>query len=237
MRKNKIIVVGIFVVDLSFKSSKLPKPGETVIGGSYNIGPGGKGSNQCVAIARAGGDVSLIARIGDDQFGKMGLNLYESENVGIEGLVIAKDDKTGSAAISLDKFGMNSIIVVPGASSGLNKKMIDQKIDLFNSSSILSSIFCGIFKNHIDSVNNINSTQIAKQKGLEISTINHDRKCDYQNLITVTVYYEKKSRKISGTLIGGKIPRITEVQGIPIEANFFTNMLYVRNYDKKRCCI
>ena len=141
MRKNKIIVVGIFVVDLSFKSTKLPKLGETVIGGSYNIGPGGKGSNQCVAIARAGGDVSLIARIGDDQFGTMGLNLYESENVGIEGLIIAKDDKTGSAAISIDKFGMNSIIVVPGASSGLNKKMIDQKIDLFNVSSILLTGF------------------------------------------------------------------------------------------------
>ena len=141
MRKNKIIVVGIFVVDLSFKSTKLPKPGETVIGSSYNIGPGGKGSNQCVAIARAGGDVSLIARIGDDQFGKMGLNLYEKENVGIEGLVIAKDDKTGSAAISLDKFGMNSIIVVPGASSGLNKKMIDQKVGLFNISSILLTGF------------------------------------------------------------------------------------------------
>ena len=93
-------------------------------------------------------------------------------------------------------------------------------------------MFCGIFKSHIDTVNIINSIQIAKQKGLEISTINHDRKCDYQNLITVTVNYESKSRKISGTLIGGKIPRITEVQGIPIEANFFTNMLYVRNYDK-----
>ncbi len=141
MRKNKIIVVGIFVVDLSFKSTKLPKLGETVIGGSYNIGPGGKGSNQCVAIARAGGDVSFIARIGDDQFGKMGLNLYESENVGIEGLIIAKDDKTGSAAISIDKFGMNSIIVVPGASSGLNKKMIDQKVNLFNVSSILLTGF------------------------------------------------------------------------------------------------
>ncbi len=141
MRKNKIIVVGIFVVDLSFKSTKLPKPGETVIGASYNIGPGGKGSNQCIAIARAGGDVSLIARIGDDQFGKIGLHLYESENVGIEGLVIAKDEKTGSAAISLDKFGMNSIIVVPGASSGLNKEMIDQKINLFNDSYILVTGF------------------------------------------------------------------------------------------------
>ena len=108
----------------------------------------------------------------------------------------------------------------------------DGKASEINSSSILSSVFCGIFKSHIDTVNIINSIQIAKQKGLEISTINHDRKCDYQNLITVTVNYESKSRKISGTLIGGKIPRITEVQGIPIEANFFTNMLYVRNYDK-----
>jgi ribokinase len=141
MRKNKIIVVGIFVVDLSFKSTKLPKPGETVIGDSYNIGPGGKGSNQCVAIARAGGDVSLIARIGDDQFGKMGLHLYESENVGIEGLVITKGEKTGSATISIDSNGMNSIIVVPGAASRLTIEMVDQKSNLFNDSSILLTGF------------------------------------------------------------------------------------------------
>ena len=141
MRKNKIIVVGIFVVDLSFKSSKLPKPGETIIGDSYNIGPGGKGSNQCVAIARAGGDVSFIARIGDDQFGKMGLHLYESENVGIEGLIITKDEKTGSATISIDSNGMNSIIVVPGAASGLTNEMVDQKSNLFKESSILLTGF------------------------------------------------------------------------------------------------
>ena len=141
MRKNKIIVVGIFVVDLSFKSTKLPKLGETVIGESYNIGPGGRGSNQCVAIARAGGDVSLIARIGDDQFGKMGLHLYESENVGIKGLVITKGEKTGSAAISIDSNGMNSIIVVPGAASRLTIEMVNQKSNLFNDSSILLTGF------------------------------------------------------------------------------------------------
>ena len=141
MRKNKIIVVGIFVVDLSFKSSKLPKLGETVIGDSYNIGPGGKGSNQCVAIARTGGDVSLIARIGNDQFGEMGLHLYESENVGIEGLIITKDEKTGSATISIDSNGMNSIIVVPGAASGLTNEMVYQKSNLFKESSILLTGF------------------------------------------------------------------------------------------------
>ncbi len=141
MNKKKIIVIGIFVVDLSFKSTKLPKPGETVIGDNYNIGPGGKGSNQCVSIARAGGDVSLIARIGDDQFGKMGLNLYENENVGIEGLVITKDERTGSATISIDSNGMNSIIVVPGAASGLTNEMVNQKSYLFKESSILLTGF------------------------------------------------------------------------------------------------
>ena len=141
MIENRIIVVGIFVVDLSFKSSKLPKPGETVIGDSYNIGPGGKGSNQSVAISRSGGKVSFIARIGDDQFGDVCTSLYKKENVHREGLIIAKGEKTGSAVISLDKFGLNSIIVVPGASSGLNKKMIDQKLDLFKNSSILLTGF------------------------------------------------------------------------------------------------
>ena len=141
MLKNKIIVIGIFVVDLSFKSTKLPKPGETVIGDHYNIGPGGKGSNQCVSIARAGGDVSLIARIGDDEFGKMGLDLYEKENVGTEGLVITKDEKTGSATISIDGNGMNSIIVVPGAASGLTKEMVNQKSYLFRESSMLLTGF------------------------------------------------------------------------------------------------
>ena len=84
MKKNRIVVVGIFVVDLSFKSTKLPKPGETVIGNSYSIGPGGKGSNQCVAISRLGGSVSFISRIGVDQFGNMGIKLYENENIELE---------------------------------------------------------------------------------------------------------------------------------------------------------
>ena len=141
MIRNRIIVIGIFVVDLSFKSSNLPKPGETVIGSSYSIGPGGKGSNQCVAISRCGGEVSFIGRIGDDQFGQMGINLYESENVNTDGLIIAKGEKTGSATISIDKNGMNSIIVVTGAASSLNNEMINKKINLFKNSSLLLTGF------------------------------------------------------------------------------------------------
>ena len=136
MQKNKIIAVGIFVVDLSFYSSKIPSSGETVIGRNYIIGPGGKGSNQCVAISRSGGEVSFIARIGNDDFGKMGIELYNKERISLEGLIISENDKTGSATIAIDDNGMNSIIVVPGASSGLTENMIDQKLNLFKNSSI-----------------------------------------------------------------------------------------------------
>ncbi len=141
MNKKNILVVGIFVVDLSFKANKLPSPGETIIGENYTIGPGGKGSNQAVAISRAAGKVSLIARIGDDHFANIGLNLYQKENVNTEGLIIAKGENTGSAAISVDKNGMNSIIVVPGAALGLNQSMIDDNISLINNASIMLTGF------------------------------------------------------------------------------------------------
>jgi len=141
MKKNRIIVVGIFVVDLSFYSSKLPISGETVIGSTYNIGPGGKGSNQCVAISRSGGEVSFIGRIGDDQFGNMCIELHKREKISLEGLIIAENEKTGSATISIDNSGMNSIIVVTGAASGLSEDMINHKVDMFKKSSILVTGF------------------------------------------------------------------------------------------------
>ena len=160
MNEKNILVVGIFVVDLSFKANKLPSPGETIIGENYIIGPGGKGSNQAVAISRAGGKVSLIARIGDDHFANIGLNLYQKENVNTEGLIIAKGENTGSAAISVDKNGMNSIIVVPGAASGIDKSVIEEKIDMFNDSSLLLTGY----EIPLEVTNH--SLNLAKKKGL-----------------------------------------------------------------------
>ena len=130
MRKNKIIVVGVFVVDLSFKSSKIPKLGETVICDSYNIGPGGKGSNQCVAIARAGGDVSLIARIGDDQFGKMAKKIYENTGVDSSQVIISKKYATGAAGILVNQQGQNAINVVTGAGGTLKEEDVDNAISI-----------------------------------------------------------------------------------------------------------
>ena len=74
-----IVILGVFVADLTFRNDRMPVKGQPLIGKSFTLGPGGKGSNQAVAISRSGGNPSLIARIGDDQFGQIGIKLYESE--------------------------------------------------------------------------------------------------------------------------------------------------------------
>ena len=138
---NNIIIVGIFVVDISIYSKNLPLPGQTIIGHNYIIGPGGKGSNQSVAIAKAGGDVSLIARIGDDDFGKVGLNLYKEVGVNANLLIIEKNERTGCATISIDEKGMNSIIVSPSSANGLTPEMILNKKNSIKSSKTLITGF------------------------------------------------------------------------------------------------
>ena len=155
-----VVILGVFVADTAYRADRMPVMGETVLGNSFSLGPGGKGSNQAVAISRAGGKVSLIARIGDDHFANIGLNLYQKENVNTEGLIIAKGENTGSAAISVDKNGMNSIIVVPGAASGIDKSVIEEKIDMFNDSSLLLTGY----EIPLEVTNH--SLNLAKKKGL-----------------------------------------------------------------------
>ena len=138
MNKKHITVVGIFVVDISVYSKKLPLPGETVIGDTYNIGPGGKGSNQAVAIAKAGGEVSLIARIGNDGFGKVGQKLYDDTGVKKNGLIIENNEKTGCATISVDEAGMNAILVVPSSANGLSPELVHSKREIIRTSQIES---------------------------------------------------------------------------------------------------
>ena len=95
-----ISILGIFVADLVFFGEKIPVEGETILGKNFIIGPGGKGSNQAVAISRAGGKVSLIARIGDDHFANIGLNLYQKENINTENKNVVNMDNYNQDNIS-----------------------------------------------------------------------------------------------------------------------------------------
>ncbi len=110
-----IVILGIFVADVAFRARRQPKVGETIMGSAFALGPGGKGSNQAVAAARLGADVSFISKLGDDAFGKMAMEMWDRE--GVQPIVrLDPASSTGAAYIYIDEqSGDNAIIVVPGA--------------------------------------------------------------------------------------------------------------------------
>jgi len=117
---NGIAILGIFVADLAFRAGRQPVMGETLMGSGFKMGPGGKGSNQAVAAARAGGSVSFISRLGKDAFGDIAVATWKAEGIAPH-VAIAPDEPTGAAYIFVsDETGENAIIVVPGAAGGLS---------------------------------------------------------------------------------------------------------------------
>lgn len=134
MTDKKIVVFGSFVTDLTSRSSHLPVPGETVKGENFKSGPGGKGSNQAVAAHRAGADVLLITKLGDDVFGRAAKDFYISENMNVDGILIDKEYATGCALIMVaDDTAQNIIVVILGACEHfsrddveISKKFIDK---------------------------------------------------------------------------------------------------------------
>ena len=97
---------------------------------------------------------------------------------------------------------------------------------------IMANLLAGILEPNTDTVNSVNSREMASSKGLDFTTIKYERRCDYETLLTASIEHTHGIRSISGTLIGGYMPRIVNIQGIPIESNFPKSALYLRNYDK-----
>ena len=121
-----ITVLGIFVADISFSGNKIPTTGETIIGDSYNVGPGGKGCKQAIAISRLGGKVNFISKLGDDEYGKLAIKKLKQDNIDISNIIISNKHKTGVAGIHVDRnTGKNSITVIRGAAASLTTKEID----------------------------------------------------------------------------------------------------------------
>ncbi len=111
-----ISILGIFVADLTFRTDRMPIKGETFIGNSFKLGPGGKGSNQAVATRRAGAETIFITKIGKDTFGEMAMKLYADEGINAEYVWEIADMATGAASIVVnEETSENLIIVVPGA--------------------------------------------------------------------------------------------------------------------------
>ncbi len=126
---SDITVLGIFVADISFSGEKIPNTGETILGDSYNVGPGGKGCNQAIAISRLGGKVNFISKLGEDNYGKLAINKLKKDKIDISNIIISNKHQTGVAGIHVDKnTGKNAITVVRGAPSSLTIEEIDTNI-------------------------------------------------------------------------------------------------------------
>jgi ribokinase len=134
---SKISVLGIFVADISFSGNKIPSVGETILGDNYNIGPGGKGCNQAITIARLGGEVNFISKIGKDDYGLLAINTLNQNNIDTSSIIQSLDHQTGVAGIMIDnKTGKNAINVITGAPSTLTIKEINKNIDKIKNSKI-----------------------------------------------------------------------------------------------------
>ena len=117
--KKKIVVIGSSNTDMVIRTPRIPRPGETVLGGEFFMAPGGKGANQAVAAARAGGEVHFVARVGDDVFGQQSLDGFVSDGIHVDLIVRDKDAPSGVALIIVGPDGENCIAVASGSNSRL----------------------------------------------------------------------------------------------------------------------
>lgn len=121
----KIVVIGSLMVDLTAYTPHFPVEGETVLGSSLRIGPGGKGNNQATAAARAGGDVVMIARMGKDVLGNVITEHYKNEGIPTNYITVSDTADTGCAFIEVDeRSGQNRIVVMKNANSEITEAVV-----------------------------------------------------------------------------------------------------------------
>jgi ribokinase len=136
MTKSGVVILGIYVADLAFRAARQPVMGETLLGTSFTMGPGGKGSNQTAAAARAGADVTFITKLGKDDFGDRALAMYAAEGVTVRAEQVT-DNSTGAAYIFVqDGTGANAIIVVAGAAGTISVDDVERNRDAIENAAV-----------------------------------------------------------------------------------------------------
>lgn len=131
-----VVILGVFVADTTYRADRLPVMGETILGNSFALGPGGKGSNQAVAAARAGATTHMITKLGVDAFGDMALQTWAQAGV-IPAVTRTPDSYTGAAYVFIQEAtGDNAIIIAPGAAATISPADVAARTDLITSADI-----------------------------------------------------------------------------------------------------
>ena len=133
---GSIVILGVFVADTSYRAARMPQMGETLLGESFALGPGGKGSNQAVAGGRLGADVTMISRLGRDDFGKMAEQIWQDAGVK-SAITLDANANTGAAFVFVNsQSGDNAIIIAPGAASDITSQIIDDNRALISNADV-----------------------------------------------------------------------------------------------------
>lgn len=137
MKTPHVVVVGSSNTDMVVKTAELPKPGETVVGGTFVMAAGGKGANQAVAAARLGAKTTFIAKVGDDLFGRQAVEGYQNEGIDTRWVLRDPARPTGVALILVDQRGENLISVASGANEALSPEDMDAAAEVLRSADIV----------------------------------------------------------------------------------------------------
>ncbi|GAB3927459.1 ribokinase [Larkinella terrae] len=132
-----ICVIGSSNTDMVVKTDRLPVPGETVIGGTFLMNPGGKGANQAVAAARLGASVVFVGKVGNDIFGQQALSQFQREGIDSSFVFTDPENPSGVALINVDAAGENCIAVAPGSNGNLTPDEVGQAVDALPDSSLV----------------------------------------------------------------------------------------------------
>ncbi len=136
-RSGHVLVVGSLNADLVMRAARLPRPGETIVGGTFHMAPGGKGANQAVAAARLGAPVTMVGRVGDDVFGRLVRDAVADAGVRVDGVGIAAGSATGTAQIIVDDRGQNAIVVASGANSELGVRDVVEAVAAWDDAALV----------------------------------------------------------------------------------------------------
>ena len=129
----KILVIGSSTTEMIFQASVIPGKGETVMGTSFNMSPGGRGVNQAIAVARAGGEVVFICRTGNDLFGEQLIEVLQQNNINTANVIRDKKLASGISSVIVDAAGNSGITITQGANANLSEK------DLLNAQLVINS--------------------------------------------------------------------------------------------------
>ena len=190
-----LVVVGSFMMDLVARTSRLPKPGETVIGESFSQFLGGKGFNQAVAAARSGGKVAMIGCLGDDVFGRQFLEALDREGIERSGVSVDEVEGTGVGLPVVESSGQNAIIVIPRANHSLRTLPAET----------LASAKVVLLQWELTARVTVEAARIAKEGGATVvlnpaPAVGDLR--DYEGLIDVLVPNESEAAAL-GSLVDG----------------------------------